>query len=42
MVKAHFFNGVNLPSIYLLNQDGSAALIKQFNYDDYLTHCGAG
>lgn len=42
MVKASFFNGVNLPNIYMLNRDGSAALIKQFNYHNYLTHCGAG
>lgn len=42
MVKAHFFNGLNLPSIYMFREDGNASLIKQFNFNDYLTHCGAG
>jgi len=42
MVKANFFNGVNLPNIYMLDQAGSAVLTKHFNYNDYLTHCGAG
>lgn len=39
-VKAHMFNGINLPSIYLLSQTGAPELIKKFNFDDFATHCG--
>lgn len=34
MVKNNTFNGVNLPSIYLMNDSGTR-LIKSFGYDDY-------
>ncbi len=34
MVKNNTFNGVNLPSIYLMNDSGPR-LIKSFDYDDY-------
>ncbi len=40
LVKAHMFNGVNLPSIYALTQDGKLELKKQFGYEDFLTRCG--
>jgi len=40
MVKATMFNGINLPAIYTLNDDGSAALSKRYEFDDYLAICG--
>ena len=40
LVKAHMFNGVNLPSIYALTRDNRLELKKQFGYDDYLSRCG--
>lgn len=40
MVKAHMFNGVNLPTIYALTETGDLTLKKSFSYSDYLTHCG--
>ena len=35
MVKNNTFNGIPLPSIYLLKQDGSCQLIKKFGYEDF-------
>ena len=35
LVKAHTFNGVNLPSIYSLDNRGTIRLVKQFTYEDY-------
>ena len=35
LVKAHTFNGVNLPSIYSMDKLGRIRLIKQFTYKDY-------
>ncbi len=35
MVKNNTFNGMPLPSIYLLQKDGTVKLIKQFGYDDF-------
>jgi len=40
LVKAHMFNGVNLPSIYAYTQDGRLELKKEFGYEDYISHCG--
>ncbi len=40
MVKANFFNGVNLPSIYALGKDGTLRLEHMFSYNDFLQHCG--
>jgi carboxynorspermidine decarboxylase len=33
--KAHTFNGVNFPSIYVLTNNRELELLKQFNYTDY-------
>ena len=33
--KAHMFNGVNLPSIYVLTVERELVLKRQFTYDDY-------
>ena len=35
LVKAHTFNGVNLPSIYSVDKLGKTRLVKQFTYEDY-------
>jgi carboxynorspermidine decarboxylase len=35
MVKNNTFNGIALPSIYLLKTDSSFELIKKFSYDDF-------
>lgn len=35
LVKANFFNGINLPNIYLLNLNGHLELIKQYDYSIY-------
>ncbi len=35
MVKNNTFNGMPLPSIYLLKEDGSAQLLRSFGYDDF-------
>ncbi|MFC7687468.1 carboxynorspermidine decarboxylase [Ureibacillus sp. GCM10028918] len=35
MVKTHMFNGVNLPSICLYNEEEGVKVIRQFGYEDY-------
>lgn len=40
LVKAHMFNGVNLPTIYAYTQEGKFDLKKQFGYDDFKLRCG--
>lgn len=35
MVKNNTFNGIPLPSIYLLKADGTIDLIKKFGYEDF-------
>jgi carboxynorspermidine decarboxylase len=40
VVKAHQFNGINLPSIYLWEPDGTMKLIKTFDYPDFVSRCG--
>ncbi len=35
MVKNNTFNGICLPSIYLLRNDGNIELIREFSYDDF-------
>jgi carboxynorspermidine decarboxylase len=41
LVKAHFFNGVNLPSVYALTDEGKFKLNKQFTFEDFARQCGA-
>jgi len=41
MVKAHMFNGVNLPSLYSLKETGELMLVRNFTYDDFYSRCGA-
>ncbi len=40
LVKAHMFNGVNLPTIYAHTLDGKLELKKQFDYEDYKSRWG--
>lgn len=40
LVKAHMFNGVNLPTIYAYTREGRLELKKQFGYEDYISRCG--
>lgn len=40
MVKAHMFNGVNLPSLYWKPADGPCRLVKQYTYNHFLERCG--
>lgn len=42
MVKAHMFNGINLPSYYTLGQDGTLTLRQRFTYRDFLRTRGKG
>jgi len=41
LVKSNMFNGINLPSIYSYTLGGDLKLIKQFDYNDFLSRCGA-
>lgn len=36
IVKSHMFNGVNLPSIYLLDKNKKLHKIKDYSFEDYL------
>ena len=40
LVKAHTFNGLNLPSIYALTTQGDLALKKRFTFEEYAYRCG--
>jgi carboxynorspermidine decarboxylase len=40
MVKAHMFNGVNLPSVYWQPVDGDCELVKTYTYNDFKARCG--
>ena len=35
MVKNNTFNGIGLPSIYVMRQDGECELVKEFGYLDF-------
>jgi carboxynorspermidine decarboxylase len=41
LVKAHMFNGINLPSIYSVSPSGELILRRRFTYEDYLSRFGA-
>ena len=41
LVKANYFNGINLPSIYALTDEGNLLLQKRFVYADFMRQCGA-
>ncbi|MHA6265190.1 type III PLP-dependent enzyme domain-containing protein [Arenibacterium sp. CAU 1754] len=40
MVKAHMFNGVNLPSVYWQAADGTCDLVKSYDFDNFKSRCG--
>lgn len=42
LVKAHMFNGINLPSVYAYSKERELVLKKKFNYDDFFVKCGGG
>ncbi len=39
LVKAHRFNGVNLPTIYAW-RDGRPVVVRRFTFDDFVSHWG--
>jgi carboxynorspermidine decarboxylase len=41
IVKAHMFNGINLPSIYSFTNAGELALRRRFTYEDFVYRFGA-
>lgn len=40
LVKAHMFNGINLPAVCALSPDGQLSLEKEFTYEDFLSSRG--
>ena len=40
MPKWSYFNGINLPSIYILTCDGELVLKKSFTFEDFANRCG--
>jgi carboxynorspermidine decarboxylase len=41
MVKAHMFNGINLPAIYSVTPAGELILRRRFTFEDFLSRFGA-
>ena len=41
LAKAHTFNGVNLPTIYAITEEGDLVLKKRFTYADFAGKWGA-
>ena len=41
LVKAHMFNGVNLPTIYALTSGGDLLMKRRYTYDDFAGRWGA-
>lgn len=39
-VKAHMFNGINLPDIYYFGEDHTLQKAKSFTFQDYISHFG--
>ena len=40
LVKAHMFNGVNLPNLYTVAESGEISLRRRFGYEDYRARVG--
>jgi carboxynorspermidine decarboxylase len=40
LVKAHTFNGLNLPSVYALTAQGDLILKKRFTFEEYALRWG--
>ena len=41
LVKAHMFNGINLPAIYSITGAGDLILRRRFTYEDFVSRFGA-
>jgi carboxynorspermidine decarboxylase len=41
LVKAHMFNGINLPTIYSVTADGGLVQRRRFTYNDFVSRTGA-
>jgi carboxynorspermidine decarboxylase len=41
LVKAHMFNGINLPAIYSVTPAGELVLRRRFTFEDFLSRFGA-
>ncbi len=41
IVKAHMFNGINLPSVYSVSSSGELILRRRFTYEDFVSRFGA-
>jgi carboxynorspermidine decarboxylase len=39
-VKAHMFNGINLPTSYWVAEDGELSVQRRFTYQDFANNCG--
>lgn len=40
LVKANMFNGINLPTIYIIDEQGGLGEVKRYDFRDFLTLCG--
>ena len=40
-VKAHMFNGINLPAVYTVGEGATPVLRRRFHYQDFLSRFGA-
>ncbi|CAH2791320.1 MAG: Rieske [2Fe-2S] family domain / Carboxynorspermidine decarboxylase (EC [uncultured Caballeronia sp.] len=40
LVKAHRFNGINLPTVYRRDEIGELAVVQRFSYEDFLRQNG--
>ncbi len=41
LVKAHMFNGINLPTLYSIDEAGTLSVMKRFTYEDFTSRLGA-
>ena len=40
LVKSHYFNGIELPTVYMRNRLGHLEIIAEYLFEDYLSHVG--
>ncbi len=40
LVKSHMFNGINLPTVYLLTETGQLSELRKFSFQDFWSECG--
>jgi carboxynorspermidine decarboxylase len=41
VVKSNMFNGINLPTVYVLSERGALEEVKHYGFEDFLSLCGA-